>query len=59
MDRRSFLRTTGAATLGAAALPFLRALPAAAAGEDTVVMVIGQTINSLDLHRIVTNRPSY
>jgi peptide/nickel transport system substrate-binding protein len=56
MDRRAFLRTTG---LTAAALPFLRALPAAAATDGTIVMVTGQTINSLDLHRTGTNRPSY
>jgi peptide/nickel transport system substrate-binding protein len=56
MDRRGFLKTAGAS---AASLPFLRALPSAAAGGDTIVMVFGQTINSLDLHRTGTNRPSY
>ncbi len=59
MQRRDFMRGAGAVTLGAAALPFLKALPAAAQGADTVVMVMGQTINSLDLHRTGTNRPSY
>ncbi|QDL91339.1 ABC transporter substrate-binding protein [Paroceanicella profunda] len=53
--RRSFLKT-GAALMGA--LPFARALPAAAA-TDTLVVVSGQTINSLDLHRTGTNRASY
>ncbi|WP_245593480.1 ABC transporter substrate-binding protein [Azospirillum halopraeferens] len=40
-------------------LPFLKALPAAAAAGDTLVVVTGTTINSLDLHRTGTNRPSY
>jgi len=55
-SRRRFLQT-GAAT--AAALPFLRALPANAQSGGTLVAVNGQTINSLDLHRTGTNRPSY
>ncbi len=57
LTRRSFLETT----LGAGAmLPFAKAFPVAAAGkDDTVVVVMGQTINSLDLHRTGTNRPSY
>ncbi|MBI1205748.1 MAG: ABC transporter substrate-binding protein [Azospirillum sp.] len=58
MHRREFLKGTGGA-LGLATLPFLKALPAAAAGQDTVVVVIGTTINSLDIHRSGTNRPSY
>lgn len=56
LNRRHFL-TTGAATLGA--LPFARALPAGAAAGNTLVVVSGQTINSLDLHRTGTNRASY
>ncbi|MGV6848932.1 MAG: ABC transporter substrate-binding protein [Marinibacterium sp.] len=56
ISRRRFLRT---GALGAAALPFLRALPAHAGGGDVLVAVNGQTINSLDLHRTGTNRPSY
>lgn len=44
---------------GAGMLPFLRVLPAQAAGDDVLVAVNGQTINSLDLHRTGTNRPSY
>ena len=55
-NRRTFL-STGAAAL--AMLPFARALPAHAAGGDTLVVVSGQTINSLDLHRTGTNRASY
>ncbi len=55
-SRRNFLKM-GAA--GASVLPFLRALPAAAQGSDTLVVVTGQTINSLDLHRTGTNRASY
>jgi len=59
MDRRSFIRTAGAVSLGTGMLPFLKALPAAAQAADTVVIAIGNTINSLDLHRSGTNRPSY
>jgi peptide/nickel transport system substrate-binding protein len=58
-SRRGFLKGAGATALGAAALPFLKVLPASAAGKDVIVTVIGQTINSLDLHRTGTNRPSY
>ena len=54
--RRNFLKM-GAA--GASVLPFLRAMPAAAQGSDTLVVVNGQTVNSLDLHRTGTNRASY
>lgn len=56
MDRRHFLKT-GAAVVGA--VPFARAFPALAAPVDQLVVVTGQTINSLDLHRTGTNRPSY
>jgi peptide/nickel transport system substrate-binding protein len=59
MNRRDFLKTTGLG-LGASVLPFLRYLPAeAAGGKDTLVVVVGDGINSLDLHRKGTNRPSY
>ncbi|WP_197922851.1 ABC transporter substrate-binding protein [Thiosulfatihalobacter marinus] len=58
LTRRSFLKTSGA-TIGASMLPFLKALPASAATDDVIVAVMGQTINSLDLHRTGTNRPSY
>ena len=59
MHRRDFLKTVGVAA-GASILPFLRHLPAAAAGrEDTLLVVVGHGINSLDLHRKGTNRPSY
>jgi peptide/nickel transport system substrate-binding protein len=54
--RRDFLKM-GAA--GASVLPFLRAMPAAAQGSDTLVVVTGATINSLDLHRTGTSRASY
>ncbi|MGB0660797.1 MAG: ABC transporter substrate-binding protein [Mangrovicoccus sp.] len=56
VTRRRFLQT---ASVTAGALPFLRALPAQAASGDVLVAVNGQTINSLDLHRTGTNRPSY
>ena len=59
MNRRNFLKGVSAAALGAGALPFLKVLPASAAGGDTLVIVTGTTINSLDLHRTGTNRPSY
>lgn len=59
MHRRQFLKTAGVAS-GASVLPFLKFLPAqAAGGKDTLVVVSGQGINSLDLHRKGTNRPSY
>lgn len=57
-SRRDFLKLTGG-TIGAAMLPFLKAVPAHAASGDTVVIVTGQTVNSLDLHRTGTNRASY
>lgn len=44
---------------GASILPFLRSMPASAQGSDTLVVVIGQTINSLDLHRTGTSRAAY
>ncbi|PWR02694.1 ABC transporter substrate-binding protein [Meridianimarinicoccus roseus] len=54
--RRTFLKT-GAAS--AALLPFLKVLPASAQASETLVVVSGETINSLDLHRVGTNRASY
>lgn len=54
--RRNFLKM-GAA--GASVLPFLKAMPASAQGADTMVVVVGQTINSLDLHRSGTSRAAY
>lgn len=59
MDRRDFLKGATGGALGIASLPFLKALPAEAAAQETVVVVIGTTINSLDIHRSGTNRPSY
>jgi peptide/nickel transport system substrate-binding protein len=38
---------------------FLRNLPAEAAGSDTAVIAIADTINSLDIQRAGTNRPAY
>jgi peptide/nickel transport system substrate-binding protein len=59
MYRRDLLKSMGVAA-GASVLPFLRFLPAEAAGrDDTLVVVVGDGINSLDLHRQGTNRPSY
>ena len=57
MQRRDFLK--GTAVVGASTLPFLRSLPASAATNGTIVVAMGQTINSLDIHRSGTNRPSY
>ncbi len=54
--RRTLLKTAAAS---AATLPFLRVLPARAQAEGSLVVVTGQTINSLDLHRTGTNRASY
>ncbi|MEM7696360.1 MAG: ABC transporter substrate-binding protein [Pseudomonadota bacterium] len=56
LSRRNILKI-GAGAGAAAALPLALTLPAEAA--DTLVVVQGQTINSLDLHRTGTNRPSY
>ncbi|WP_454918637.1 ABC transporter substrate-binding protein [Xanthobacter sediminis] len=59
MQRREFLKSTAAITLGAGLLPLARVLPAAAAPADTIVVAMGATINSLDLQRQGTNRASY
>ena len=59
MDRRKFIKTAGVTALGASVLPFLKFSSAAAAPSGSAVVVIGQTINSLDIHRKGTNRPSY
>lgn len=58
MDRRTFLKSTGAAGLAAAQLPFLRSI-ANAQSASTAVVAMGGTINSLDIHRTGTNRTSY
>jgi len=61
-SRRQFMKSgvAGAATIGLGmALPFAKVLPASAQGGSTVVIALGTTINSLDLHRKGTNRPSY
>ncbi|MGY9057742.1 MAG: twin-arginine translocation signal domain-containing protein, partial [Alphaproteobacteria bacterium] len=55
MDRRTFLKGTGATAIGAGMLPFLKVLPASAATSGIVVVAISQTINSLDIHRKGTN----
>lgn len=59
MDRRSFLKHTAAGVAGAGILPFLKHLPAQAATGDTIVVVTATTVNSMDIHRTGTNRPSY
>jgi peptide/nickel transport system substrate-binding protein len=59
MKRRDLLKSAGAVSLGAAALPLLKHTTAFAAPSGTAVVVIGNTINSLDIHRPGTNRPSY
>jgi len=58
MKRRDFLKSAGAATIGASMLPFLKS-NAYAQAPATAVVLIGNTINSLDIHRPGTNRPSY
>ncbi|MFK7892893.1 MAG: ABC transporter substrate-binding protein [Granulosicoccus sp.] len=54
-SRRNVLKMGAAA----AVLPFLKSMPALAQGSDTLVVVSGQTINSLDLHRTGTSRAAY
>ncbi len=59
MHRRDFMKTVGVAA-GASAIPFLRFLPAEAAGRgDTLVVVTGNGPNSMDIQRKGTNRPAY
>ena len=58
MKRRDLLKGAGAMALGSAFLPLLKT-NAYAATSDTAVVLIGNTINSLDIHRPGTNRPSY
>ena len=55
MNRRKVL--LGVGSLGAAGLLDLRS--AWAAEKDTLVIAIGDTINSLDIQRAGTNRPAY
>ena len=58
MQRRDFLKGVGIAALSSG-VP-LASIPSAwAQAADTLVIAIGSTINSLDLHRPGTNRPSY
>ncbi len=59
MDRRTFIQGAGALSLSAGLLPFLKHSAAWAKAADTAVIAIGNSINSLDLHRSGTNRPSY
>jgi len=59
MHRRQFLKSTATLALGSGMLPLTQLLPALAAPSDTIVVVTGATINSLDLHRQGTNRASY
>lgn len=60
MHRRDFIAGSGAALFSAELLPFLKSPGALAQGAgDTLVVAIGNSINSLDLHRAGTNRPSY
>jgi|LNFM01.1.fsa_nt_gb peptide/nickel transport system substrate-binding protein len=58
MNRRELLKSAGAVAAGAALLPFLKT-NAWAQSASTAVVLIGNTINSLDIHRPGTNRPSY
>ena len=58
ISRRSILKGAGAG-LAVTSLPFASVLNAQAASGDVLVAVHGATINSLDLHRTGTNRPSY
>ena len=58
MNRRQLLKSAGALAAGASLLPFLKTNAWAQSGS-TAVVLIGNTINSLDIHRPGTNRPSY
>ena len=58
MKRRDFMKGAGTVAMGAGALSLLRIMPAEANGKNgTVVVVHGNTINSLDIHRLGSNRP--
>ncbi|WP_108658678.1 ABC transporter substrate-binding protein [Acuticoccus kandeliae] len=59
ISRRTMLKAGGSVAVGASMLPFVNVLSANAARGDVLVAVSGQTVNSLDLHRTGTNRPSY
>lgn len=59
MKRRDFLQASALTTTGLGLLPLLKYTPAQAARADTLVVAIGNTINSMDIHRTGTNRPSY
>lgn len=59
MNRRDLIKTSTGVVLSASVLPFLKVSEALAQSSDTAVVVIGNTINSLDIHRSGTNRPSY
>ena len=59
MRRRTFVKGTGAALLGANSIPLLGSTQVLAQTADTLIVAIGTTVNSLDLHRTGTNRPSY
>ncbi|MEP4380078.1 MAG: ABC transporter substrate-binding protein [Alphaproteobacteria bacterium] len=59
MKRRDFLKSSGL-LMGAGVLPMLKNVPAYAAGrDDTIVVVLANGPNSMDIHRKGTNRPSY
>ena len=59
MKRRDFLKTSGLVA-GVGLVTMLRNIPASAAGRDnTVVVVLPNGPNSMDIHRSGTNRPSY
>lgn len=61
MNRRNFLKGATTLSIGASLIPLSQLLPrsAMAASNETAVVVIGGTINSLDIHRSGTNRTSY
>ena len=59
MKRREFIKASAAGAGSAALLPFLKYLPAHATPADTLVVAIANSINSMDIHRTGTNRPSY
>ena len=58
MDRRQFLVGTGALGAGTGLASLLQTLPAAAE-TDTLIVAIGDTITTLDVHRTGLSRASY
>ncbi|MCC5808983.1 MAG: ABC transporter substrate-binding protein [Ectothiorhodospiraceae bacterium] len=61
MERRKFLKGAALAAGSAGVLPFLKYIPAAEASSRNAVLVVcvGSGPNSMDIHRVGSNRESY